>query len=44
MNADTQLFLAVNQFARATAWLHPIVAAYAAYGLVLFAALLLAGW
>ncbi|NBH03483.1 phosphatase PAP2 family protein [Amycolatopsis sp. SID8362] len=44
MNADTQLFLAVNQFARATAWLHPIVSAYAAYGLVLFAALLLTGW
>ncbi|MGW4528814.1 phosphatase PAP2 family protein [Amycolatopsis sp. NPDC004378] len=44
MNTDTQLFLVINDFARTTPWLHPIVSAYAAYGLVLFAALLLAGW
>jgi undecaprenyl-diphosphatase len=34
----------INQFARATGWLHPIVSAYAAYGLVVFAGLLVAGW
>lgn len=44
MNADTQLFLLINDFVRTTPWLHTIVSAYAAYGLVLFAALLLAGW
>lgn len=44
MNANTQLFLVINDFARATPWLHTIVSAYATYGLVLFAALLLAGW
>ena len=34
-------FEQVNQFAKATPWLHGLVSAYAAYGLVLFAGLLL---
>lgn len=38
------LFLLVNQGARATAWLNGVAAAYASYGVVLFAILLLAGW
>jgi membrane-associated phospholipid phosphatase len=41
---DTQLFLAVNAFARATPWLWPEVTGYATYGIALFAALLLAGY
>lgn len=44
MSPDTQLFLDINDFARATPWLHGIVAAYAAYGIVVFAALMLAAW
>jgi undecaprenyl-diphosphatase len=41
---DLPLFLAINTFARATPWLHAIVAAYANDGIVLFAVPLLAGW
>jgi undecaprenyl-diphosphatase len=37
-------FEQVNSFAKATPWLHGLVGGYAAYGLVVFAALLLAGW
>ncbi|GAB26197.1 hypothetical protein GOPIP_093_00020 [Gordonia polyisoprenivorans NBRC 16320 = JCM 10675] len=44
MNLDTRVFDDINDFARATPWLHPIVSGYATYGLVLFAILLLAGW
>ncbi|OBC01585.1 UDP-diphosphatase [Mycobacterium sp. 852013-50091_SCH5140682] len=44
MTADTRIFYVINHFARDTPWLHPIVSGYAAYGVVLFAALLLAGW
>ncbi|MDT7640817.1 MAG: hypothetical protein QOC83_5105, partial [Pseudonocardiales bacterium] len=44
MNPDTALFLTINELARATGWLQPVVLAYASYGVVLFAALLLAGW
>jgi undecaprenyl-diphosphatase len=44
VNPDTALFLIVNDLARATPWLHPLVSAYAGYGVVLFAALLLVGW
>lgn len=44
MNPDTTLFLTINEFARATGWLRPAVVAYANYGVVLFAALLLGGW
>ncbi|WP_245839577.1 phosphatase PAP2 family protein [Mycobacterium aquaticum] len=41
---DSRIFYAINHFSRDTPWLHPIVSGYAAYGVVLFAALLLAGW
>jgi undecaprenyl-diphosphatase len=44
MNPDTALFLTINELARATGWLQPVVLAYASYGVVLFAALLLGGW
>jgi undecaprenyl-diphosphatase len=40
---NDQLLLAINSFARHTTWLHAPALAYAKYGLVLFAALLLAG-
>ena len=38
------LFGQVNEFARDTGWLHAPVQAYAAYGVVIFAALLVLGW
>lgn len=38
------MFDQVNRFAQATAWLHGAMLDYAAYGWVLFAALLAAGW
>ncbi|MDA3624042.1 phosphatase PAP2 family protein [Saccharopolyspora sp. WRP15-2] len=41
---DDDLFHVINDFARATPWLHGIVYGYATYGVVLFAVLLLAGW
>lgn len=44
MNVDTRIFYYVNNFARATPWLQPIVSGYAAYGVALFAGLMLAGW
>jgi undecaprenyl-diphosphatase len=44
VNIDTQLFQTINDFARATPWLHGIVVAFAAYGIIVFAALMLAGW
>jgi membrane-associated phospholipid phosphatase len=34
----------INGFARHTGWLHPIMTAYAGYGIAVFAGLLLAGW
>lgn len=37
-------FQQVNDFARATPWLHGLISGYANYGVVLFAALLLVGW
>jgi len=37
-------FQQVNEFARQTGWLHAPVTAYAKYGIVLFAVLLLVGW
>ena len=40
---DPQMFLRINGFARDTSWLHPIMTCYADYGIVVFAALLLAG-
>ena len=42
MNAS--LFDQINAFARATPWLHGVITAYAAYGVVVFALLLGAGW
>lgn len=41
---DTGDFLQVNDFAQHTNWLHPAAVAFANYGIVLFAVLLLAGW
>ncbi|MEV0808203.1 phosphatase PAP2 family protein [Micromonospora sp. NPDC050200] len=41
---NERLFLEINDLARATPWLHTPLAGYAAYGIVLFAVLLLAGW
>ncbi len=38
------LFQAVNDLARRTPWAHGAVLAYASYGVVLFAALILASW
>ncbi len=40
---DTSLFSAINDFAVRTPWLHGPLAAYANYGIVLFAVLLAAG-
>ena len=40
---DDQTLSDVNGFARHTGWLHGVVSGYADYGVVLFAALLLAG-
>src|SRR4051812_49325037 len=42
--AQGGLFAPVNEFARDTGWLHGPMLAYADYGVVVFAALLLAGW
>ena len=39
-----RLFPLINEFARDTPWLHPVVIVYAEYAVVVFAALLLAGW
>src|SRR2546430_14655888 len=41
---DDRLLTAINHFARATGWLHPAMVAYAGYGVVVFALLLVAGW
>jgi undecaprenyl-diphosphatase len=38
------LYLTVNNFARSTAWLHSPMTAYAKYGLLIFAGLLVVGW
>ena len=38
------LFEAINRFARNTPWLHAPMAAYAVYGIVVFAGLILIGW
>jgi undecaprenyl-diphosphatase len=37
-------FQQINDFARATPWLHGLISGYANYGVALFAALLLVGW
>jgi undecaprenyl-diphosphatase len=41
---DERLLDAINRFARDTGWLHPVVTAYAGYGIALCGLLLLAGW
>jgi undecaprenyl-diphosphatase len=41
---DPRWFPLINEFARDTPWLHPFMIGYADYGIVVFAALLLAGW
>jgi membrane-associated phospholipid phosphatase len=41
---DRAIFDTINTFARHTVWLHSPTLAYATYGVVLFAGLLLAGW
>jgi undecaprenyl-diphosphatase len=41
---DRSWYLAVNRFARDTPWLHEFFRAFAVYGVVLFALLLLGGW
>jgi hypothetical protein len=41
---DPRLFPLINEFARDTPWLHPVVIGYAEYAIVVFAALLLDGW
>jgi membrane-associated phospholipid phosphatase len=41
---DRSWFLHVNSFAQATPWLHAPVRAYAQYGVVLFAVLLVCSW
>jgi undecaprenyl-diphosphatase len=44
MSVDTQLFQAINSFARATPWLHTPMLILTTYAVVLFAVLLLGGW
>jgi undecaprenyl-diphosphatase len=41
---DTELFLQINAFARATGWLHPLMTAWADYGIAAFALLLVLAW
>src|SRR3954453_10537607 len=41
---NSSLFDQLNAFARVTPWLHGVITAYAAYGVVMFALLLGAGW
>ncbi|MGI8433943.1 MAG: phosphatase PAP2 family protein [Nocardioidaceae bacterium] len=42
-NLDDRLFFAINDLARNTGWLHPVLVDFAKYGVVLFGLLLLAG-
>lgn len=44
MNLDLRIFHVINDFARDTPWLQPLLAAYANDGVLLFFMLLLAGW
>lgn len=44
VDAQQESFLQVNAFARDTGWLHQPLELWAAYGVVVFALLLLAGW
>ena len=40
----TDLFTRINDFAISTPWLHGPMTAYASFGLVLFAGLMVVGW
>ncbi len=42
--STNDLFLKINDFARSTGWMHAPVTAYAKYGLLVFAGLLVVGW
>jgi undecaprenyl-diphosphatase len=44
LGADRAWFLDVNEWARDTSWLHGPMQAFATYGVLLFGALLVAGW
>src|SRR5882757_2145953 len=44
MIPDVPLFMDINNFARATPWLHGLAVAYTSYGEVAFAVLLAAAW
>lgn len=44
MDPDTRIFYYINDFARDTPWLHPVVSTYANDGVAVFAVFLLAGW
>lgn len=44
MNLDTRIFYVIKGFARNTPWLQPVVAGYANNGILVFAALMIAGW
>lgn len=44
MGVDLWVFQAINEFARATPWLHGPMVVYTNYGIVLLALLLLGGW
>ncbi len=41
---DQSLYLSINRFAARTAWAHPFATAYAKYGVVVFAGILVAAW
>ncbi|MDQ1502506.1 MAG: hypothetical protein QOD57_233 [Actinomycetota bacterium] len=41
---DASLYRAINRLATRTGWAHPLFIAYAKYGVLVFAVLLLAGW
>jgi undecaprenyl-diphosphatase len=41
---DASLYRAINRLAARTGWAHPLFIAYAKYGVLVFAVLLLAGW
>jgi len=44
VNFDLPVFRAINSFARSTSWLHGPMLAYATYGVVVIAAVLVGGW
>lgn len=44
LSLDRSWFLHINSFARQTPWLHAVIRAYAQYGVVLFASLLVWSW